>query len=346
MFIKPISTKAGKQLSWIYRHEKKDVTKNFSFAESLEKLKVVIGSEFYQADMFCIDKEYFLKTKNKTTLSVKSTKIERTTNSNHNREKNRLVSESTSFLKLLGVTSEDGFLKKDKRDKFIQINKFLEFFSAASQDLKGESVSVVDMGSGKGYLTFAIYDFLVNKMQKEANVIGVEYRDDMVELCNALSEKAGFDGLRFEQGTIQDFGLEKVDVLIALHACDTATDDAIFKAIKSDAKIIMLSPCCHKQVRKAMKASPGSEIFHKHGIILERTAEMLTDLIRASILEYHGYKTQIFEFVNSGHTPKNLMITAVKKRKISENKAAMEVVEKLKADYGVGYHYLQGLLEG
>lgn len=257
--------------------------------------------------MFCLEKDYFLKTDGKEKLTIKDTTVERKVETDHNRSKVRIVEQDATFLKLLGVSSEDGHLRKDKKDKFIQINKFLEFFSVATQSLDlSKEISVLDMGSGKGYLTFAIYDFLAKKI--EVKVTGVEFRQDMVDLCNSLASKAGFNGLHFEQGTIEGYNFTQNDVLIALHACDTATDEALFKAITSNTKVIMVSPCCHKQVRKSMESKGVLAGLSKFGIMKERTAEMLTDLIRAAILEVYGYQTNIFEFVNSDHTPKNLMI--------------------------------------
>lgn len=343
--IKPFESKNGRVLSWVYRHQRKDITKNYSLEESVKILNELIGSVFSQADMYCIGSDYFLKTDGKEKLTVKENASVREVSGLHNKEKNRLVPESAQFLKLLGVSSTDGFLKKDKKDKYIQINKFLEFFSVATSHLSKENISVLDMGSGKGYLTFAVYDFVNKNFGNGSSVIGVEFRLDMVDLCNDLADKAGFEGLSFEQGTIADYDFENNDVLIALHACDTATDEALFKGISAGSKVIMVSPCCHKQVRKSMQTAGLAASFTKFGIMKERTAEMLTDLIRASILEIYGYQTNIFEFVNSDHTPKNLMITAVKKRETAaSNPDSWKEVEDLKRQFGISYHHLQKML--
>ncbi len=343
--IKPFQSKSGRLLSWVYRYSRKDITKNHSLEESVLLLEEYLGNLFSQADMYCVGKEYFLKTDGKEKLTVRESRQERPIDEQHNKVKNRLVDESAGFLKLLGVTSHDGHLKKEKKDKFIQINKFLEFFAVTIQSLKTNRISVLDMGSGKGYLTFSIYDYLKNKLDKDAAVVGVEFRQDMVDLCNELSEEANFKGLSFVKGTIENYSFDHTDVLIALHACDTATDEALFKAIKGEAKVIMVSPCCHKQVRKVMNADGVVASLSKFGIMKERTAEMLTDLIRASILEIYGYQTNIFEFVNSEHTPKNLMITAIKKRESSAEKPeAWAEVEQLKKHFGIGFHYLQNML--
>lgn len=343
--IRPFDSKKGRMLSWVYRYPRKDVTKNYTPEESVGLLQEMIGHLFSQADMYCVDKDYFLKTDGKEKLTVKESVTERETTGAHDKAKHRMVEESAPFLHLLGVTSAEGYLRKDKKDKFIQINKFLEFFSAAVQSLPGPEISVLDMGSGKGYLTFAIYDFLTKKAGVGARVTGVEFRADMVDLCNSLATRAGFEGLHFRQGTIAGYDFQDNDVLIALHACDTATDEALFKGISAGSKVIMVSPCCHKQVRKAMNAEGVPASFTRFGIMKERTAEMLTDLIRASILEIYGYQTNIFEFVNSDHTPKNLMITAVKKREAAaEEPGAWKEVEALKQLFGVSYHHLERML--
>jgi SAM-dependent methyltransferase len=264
----------------------------------------------------------------------------------HNKIKNRIV-EDAPFLRLLGVFSNEGKLKSDKQDKFVQINKYLEFFSQsiASSELK-DDFSVIDMGSGKGYLTFAMYDYLTRILGKKAAVKGIEYRQDMVDLCNNLAQKADFVGLSFVQGTIENAETQGDNVLIALHACDTATDEAIFKGINANAKIIMVAPCCHKQIRKQINPQDELRLLAKFGILEERLSESLTDLIRALILEAYGYQTKVFEFINSEHTPKNLMISAVykgidEKRKIEK----LNEVMALKSRFGIEFHYLEKLLE-
>ena len=206
------------------------------------------------------------------------------------------------------------------------------------------------MGSGKGYLTFALYDYLHSVLKLETEVIGVEYRQDMVDLCNQVAVKSSFDRLNFVQGTIEDYNAEDVNLLIALHACDTATDDAIFKGIKADAELIVVAPCCHKQIRREIeqhKVKNDISFLTKYGIFLERQAEMVTDGIRALILEYFGYKTKVFEFISDAHTPKNVLVVGVKGKAHGAEKKA-DVLQKIKASkeyFGIGHHHLERLLE-
>ena len=300
-----------------------------------------------QADLFLTQASYHLiyDKKGKSKLVKKEIEIPRKIELNHNKAKNRMV-EDAPFLRLLGVYSAEGKLKSDKQDKFIQINKYLEFFSQAiqSSNLKDDFV-IADMGSGKGYLTFAMYDYITRTLGKKAKVSGIEYRQDMVDLCNQLALKADFSGLSFRQGTIENSNIDDTNVLIALHACDTATDEAIFKGIQAKAQVIMVAPCCHKQIRKQINPKGELGLLTKFGILEERLSENLTDLIRSLILEACGYQTKVFEFINSEHTPKNLMITAVFKG-ISEEKKTLKIdeINALKAQFGIEFHYLEKLL--
>jgi SAM-dependent methyltransferase len=348
IYIKPFVSKNEKKLSLVFRYPTKDVAKSFGFSEAKDLIAELMGIQFLQADLFLKNASYHLifDKKGKSKLVKKELNAERAVAETHNKIKNRIV-EDAPFLRLLGVLSNEGKLKSDKQDKFVQINKYLEFFSQsiASSELK-DDFSVIDMGSGKGYLTFAMYDYLTRILGKKAAVKGIEYRQDMVDLCNNLAQKADFVGLSFVQGTIENAETQGDNVLIALHACDTATDEAIFKGINANAKIIMVAPCCHKQIRKQINPQDELRLLAKFGILEERLSESLTDLIRALILEAYGYQTKVFEFINSEHTPKNLMISAVykgidEKRKIEK----LNEVMALKSRFGIEFHYLEKLLK-
>ncbi len=347
--IKPIASNFGNKISFVYKYQTKDITKNYSLVEAIFQLKFLIGNCFLQADLYLISSSYHLlfDKNGKSRLLQKQLNITRNIELQHDKQKKRLIEEGdVLFLKLLGVFTEEGKLRNEKRDKFKQINKYLEFFA---QSLKESSIEndfrIVDMGSGKGYLTFAMYDFISRILKKNVSVIGIEFRPEMVQLCNSLARKANFLDLNFIQGTIESSEIGNPNVLIALHACDTATDEAIYRGIKIGAEVIMISPCCHKQIRKQFKPVGINKSFSKFGIIEERQAEILTDIIRVLILESYGYQTKIFEFISSEHTPKNLMITAVKKN-FSESTflAKIQEVKSLKASFGIQFHYLEKLL--
>ncbi len=203
------------------------------------------------------------------------------------------------------------------------------------------------MGSGKGYLTFALYDYLTATLKKQASVTGVEARQELVDLCNAVARRVGFADLRFEAGSIEEHALPATDVVIALHACDTATDQALFKAIKAQAALVVCAPCCHKELRPQIDcAVPGLGKILRSGILLERQAELLTDGMRSLLLEAHGYKTKVFEFISTEHTSKNIMIAGVRSQEPIDGAAALHEIETLKKAFGVKHQYLEALLRG
>jgi hypothetical protein len=201
------------------------------------------------------------------------------------------------------------------------------------------------MGAGKGYLDFALYDHL-QAQGRSAEIIGVELRPALVAAGNALAQKSGFAGLRFESGSILDYDARGADAVIALHACDTATDDAIFRGIAAGAGLIAVAPCCHKQIRREMSigvADDRLEFLLRHGTFMEKQAEMVTDGLRALLLEAHGYRTKVFEFVSDAHTPKNNLIVA-QKGKAASRQSVLDRIAAVKAMFGIDKHYLEGLL--
>jgi hypothetical protein len=201
------------------------------------------------------------------------------------------------------------------------------------------------MGAGKGYLTFAVYDYF-DRLGVRASVTGVESRANLVELCNETARRAGYERLQFRTGLIEDFDLSSADILIALHACDTATDDAIYKGVKADASVIITAPCCHKELRPQMKTPDELRGVLRHGLLLEREAEAVTDSLRALLLERAGYRVKVFEFVPTEHTRKNTMIAAVRRGDRAGSDEALRQFEALKSFYGIGRQRLECLLAG
>jgi len=198
------------------------------------------------------------------------------------------------------------------------------------------------MGCGKAYLTFAMYYYFRELINKEVEIIGIENRDELVELCNDTAKAVGYSGLSFRKGTIIESNVEGTDILVALHACDTATDDAIAKAINSKCSIVITAPCCHKQVRKDLTKKEHTARLMKFGIMTERLAEMLTDVMRAIILEDFQYKTQIIEFTNATNTAKNLLVIGIRNEKRASD--GRKELDALKKEYGVERHYLEDLM--
>jgi protein-L-isoaspartate O-methyltransferase len=245
----------------------------------------------------------------------------------------------------LGVTDGEGNVIPKMADKFRQINKYLEIIESLikNADLP-EKISIVDMGSGKGYLTFALYDYLVQQRKMDVTITGIELRKELVDFCNDTAKACGFENLKFENKAIQEYKTKKLDVLIALHACDTATDDAIFKGMKANAELIITAPCCHKQIRQQLKGKEQESPILKYGIFKERQYEMVTDTMRALILEKHQYNTNIFEFISNEHTRKNVMLAATKTSKKADVENLNSKIEAIKSEYGVEEHYLEGLV--
>ena len=265
----------------------------------------------------------------------------------HDREKQRLVGLDTPFLAALGVTTPEGELVPAMARKFKQINKFVEVLDHALQASTLQpptTIRVADFGSGKGYLTFAVHHHLTHALGREADVTGVELRPDLVALCNKAAARLGLAGLHFEHGDVREREPQALDIMIALHACDTATDHAIHLGIRSGAALIVCSPCCHKQLRPQLKSPAVMAPMLQHGIHLGQQAEMLTDSLRALLLQAHGYDTQVFEFVSLEHTSKNKMILAVKRAEALPAEPVLAQIRAIKDFYAVREHCLETLL--
>lgn len=264
---------------------------------------------------------------------------------NHNRTKDYLLPEGTPvpFLIDLGVMNNDGKIIKAKYDKFRQINRFLEFIRDIIPSLdKNKKITILDFGCGKSYLTFAIYYYLKELNGFDLNIIGLDLKEDVISRCNSLAIKYGYSDLHFLHGDVAEYdGINNVDMMVTLHACDTATDYALAKAVKWNASVILSVPCCQHELNKTISNELLSPMF-EFGIIKERTAALMTDSIRACLLEACGYDTQILEFIDMEHTPKNLLIRAVKQRKVMDKKVPDKCL-KLMEEFNISptlYHLL------
>ncbi len=235
----------------------------------------------------------------------------------HNRKKKYILEEGkpVPFLIDLGVQTEDGRTVKSRYDKFRQINRFLEFIADIMPILpKDRCVRIIDFGCGKSYLTFAMYYYLHELCGLDIRVTGLDLKADVIRRCSALAEKYGYRKLDFQQGDIADFeGTDSVDMVVTLHACDTATDFALYKAVKWNAAVILSVPCCQHEVNRQIR-NEVLEPALKYGLIRERLSALVTDSVRAGLLEEQGYETQILEFIDMEHTPKNILIRAVKRK--------------------------------
>lgn len=361
VYVRKVKIKRADMLSFTYRYKTRDIFKNLSIEDGITLISHFVSNDFRIATLFTTEKEIILEHGKRQQISLREQLVKSSVQPSllHDKEKKRLIKpDGKSYLQALRVTDQEGKVFKNAQDKYRQINQYIEILSSLIKELpEGQIKNVVDMGSGKGYLTFALYDYLHHVLNLDTKVIGVEFREDLVTLCNEIADTSGFDKLSFVEGTIEAYDVNQIDLLIALHACDTATDDAIYKGIKANAGLIVVAPCCHKQIRREMekgKAKNELTFLTKYGIFMERQAEMVTDGIRALILEYYGYKTKVFQFISDAHTPKNVLVVGMKikdqgtRSKEQEIKRKVELLEKIKetkAYFGIGYHHLEKLFD-
>ncbi len=339
-------------LQLVHQYTTRNITHNLTLGDAVPHVMSLVGADgFRHAHLQSRDQRLELtitqrgqvRLHNAATELVSATQVDEA----HNRSKQRMLSLDRPFLAALGVTTAQGQLIPAMARKWKQINKFLEVFAAAlaaSRLNDAKALRIADFGCGKGYLTFAVHDWLQREKQIEAEVIGVELRPDMVSLCNAAIGSLGLSGLRIEQGDVRSWQPQALNVVIALHACDTATDHAIHLGLRAGADIILCSPCCHKQLRPQLLQPHPLRPILRHGVHLGQEAEMLTDGLRALLLEAAGYDTQVFEFVALEHTNKNKMILAVKRAQAKPPGEVLAQIAEIKAFYGIREHCLESLI--
>ena len=349
--VRPLALRGQPHLQFVYSHATRDVTQNHAVAEGVARLRELVGASFAHAHLMAAGEDLELRftKKGKASLQQRATSRDAAAPQAHDREKHRLIGLDVPFLAALGITTPDNELVPTMARKFKQINKFVEVLDHALQNspLQGQPrLRVADFGSGKGYLTFAAHHHLRHTLGREAEVSGIELRGDLVKLCNRATEKLALTGLHFEEGDVRVRPVQPLDIMIALHACDTATDHAIHLGIRSGAALIVCSPCCHKEIRPQMKSPAMLAPMLQHGIHLGQQAEMLTDSLRALLLQAHGYDTQVFEFVSLEHTSKNKMILAVKRSQALPAEPVLQQIRAIKDFYAVREHCLETLLAG
>ena len=375
--VRPVLLKGEVRLAFVHTHPTRDITKNVSMAEGLAAVRTLMADTFQHAHLFLADEEVQLMVskKGRQTLlrgkagpqggahpgapAVPAVPAVPVVSAPHDRAKHRFIDIHAPFLTALGVTDAAQRLVPAMARKWKQINKFIEVLDhalAATALNRTARLEVLDFGSGKGYLTFAMHEHLRHTLGLPATVTGVELREDMVALCNAAAQRlglapdsAGAAGLRFVRGDIRSHAPQPVDIMVALHACDTATDHAIDTGMRGGAQIIMCSPCCHQELRPQLLSPHPMGPILKHGVHLGQQAEMLTDGLRAMLLDACGYDTQVFEFVALEHTHKNKMILAVKRsapdRAATNSAAVWQQIDAVKAFYGIREQCLETLLK-
>ena len=347
IYVKPVLIKEKRLFAFTYHYERRDEVKNYDATQMLGILREMLPTRFLNTVLFTVSEDVTLlvSSKGKATLQTKKVQECREQNLEHDKQKNRLINPANPWWYQLGLTTREGKITADMQHKFKQIYKYAEIVESLVKPMKFDgTVHIADMGAGKGYLTFALYELLTQKLNMDVDIKGVEIRPDLVLKINEIINSNHLKGLEFVESSIQDFHPDKLDVLIALHACNTATDDAIASGIRAGAELIVCAPCCHKQIRQEMERSGKVDFITRYGIFLERQAVMITDTIRTMILEYFGYKTQVMEFIEMEHTPKNVLLVG---RKTSKNTKAPKILQQiaaLKQQYGIEKHYLEEAL--
>ena len=280
---------------------------------------------------------FLVSKKGKVTYRKKRTQDAPKAETEHNRRKKYLLEEGEMIPPLvdMGVFTAEGKVVASMYDKFRQINRFIEVVDDCVRPLGARQLNVIDFGCGKSYLTFVLYFYLTKKRGLKVRMVGLDLKEDVIEKCSRTAERYGYEGLRFELGDINGYQAPfDVDMVVSLHACDTATDFALYNAVEWGAKLIFSVPCCQHELNGQMESDAFS-LMTRYGIIKERFAALATDAVRADLLEYCGYKTQVLEFVDLSHTPKNLLIRAVKKK--GENRKHKEKmlgeVERMMEEY-------------
>ena len=344
VYVKPVLIKEKRLFAFTYHYERRDEVKNYDTTQMLDILREMVPNRFLNAVLFTVSEDVTLLVSGKGKATIQTKKVQecREQNLDHDKQKNRLINPANPWWYQLGLTTREGKVTADMQHKFKQIYKYAEIVESLIKPMKfAGTVHIADMGAGKGYLTFALYELLTQKLNMDVDIKGVEIRPDLVLKINEIIKADNLKGLEFVESSIEAYHPEKLDVLLALHACNTATDDAIASGIKAGAELIVCAPCCHKQIRQEMERSGKVDVITRYGIFLERQAVMITDTIRALILEYFGYKTQVMEFIEMEHTPKNVLLVGRKTSKEPNKTEILQQIANLKRQYGIDIHYLE-----
>ena len=339
--IRPVKLKEELYFQTRVSDGKKEFHKNYEKAELLEQLDHWLRKDYRQLQMDTTTQsiQALVSKKGKATVKQKIARDMRSARVlDHNRKKRYLLEEGTPipFLVDLGVMTAEGAIVRSRYDKFRQINRYLEFVEDILPELdKDRELTLIDFGCGKSYLTFALYYYLTVKKQYRIRMIGLDLKKDVMEHCQELAEKYGYDRLTFLTGDIADYdGVEQVDMVVSLHACDTATDYALEKALQWNAKVIFAVPCCHHELNRQMHSTEMNPVL-KYGLIQERMAALMTDAFRADVLELEGYQVQVLEFIDMEHTPKNILIRAVKQNMPLPSEKKEKLLDSLQTCMGI-----------
>ncbi|MFC5652830.1 class I SAM-dependent methyltransferase [Paenibacillus solisilvae] len=316
--IRPIELKGSKHIQFEYHFQTKVTHENVPHAEAYSRVMEWLQQHYRQAlfKTSHADAQLLISKKGKAAMLLKSATAKAEADSlSHNRQKQRVVQEGelVPFLIELGIMTKDGQVIAKKQDKFRQINRFLEMVTDVLPNLPADrEIKIVDFGCGKSYLTFALYHLLAVKQNRQISVVGLDLKQDVIAFCTELARKLGYEKLHFQVGDIAQYEDQTaVDMVVTLHACDTATDAALVKAIDWGASVILSVPCCQHELFRQV-ANDDLKPLLSHGLLKERFSALATDAVRAQLLDVLGYKTQLLEFIDPEHTPKNMLIRAVR----------------------------------
>ncbi len=326
--IKPVLIKDEIKLQFTYEYKNKVLHKNLEASEFISEVEKLLIENFKQGIIFTKEADYQILVNKKGKANIlKKKPTKEKIDLSHNRKKSYIIEdgEPVDFLIRLGVMNENGKVVSKRYDKFRQINRFLEMVADVIPKInKDKTLNIIDFGCGKSYLTFALYHYLVNILNLDVNIIGLDLKEDVILFCNEVAMDLNYDRLKFIHGDIKDYeGLDNVDMVVTLHACDIATDAALVQAVNWEAKAILSVPCCQHEFYDKIH-NPVLEPMLNHGIIKEKLASLVTDSLRANVLEILGYQVQLLEFINMEHTPKNILIRAIK----TDNKNNKETIDK------------------
>jgi SAM-dependent methyltransferase len=318
---------------------------NLDMEAAQTKISQLFGEQFRRAHLFTTARDLEAKAKGSGIVKCLERPPSKSTTDRvtaHNRSKEYLIPEGRpcGFLREIGVMNDAGQVRAKKQDKFRQINRYLEFVNDIVSSLASDGVlRVVDFGCGKSYLTFALHHLLADIHGRQVEIVGLDLKAEVIEHCNQIASRLNCRGLTFQHGDIREHAqAESIDMCVSLHACDTATDAALSKAIAWNATAILAVPCCQHELASKMTSDFAGSI-QKHGIHKERLATMATDSLRALALEANGYRTQVLEFIDTEHTPKNVLIRAVKRKQVQNEVVHQRVsdYQQLKKNFGVAH---------
>nr|WP_307992604.1 SAM-dependent methyltransferase [uncultured Niameybacter sp.] len=330
---KLIELKGDLVLQWTLYKQNKAYHENIPFEEVGNFLRANC-SHFKQVQLYTSEGDYqaLINKKGEATIKRKPASKKPATSLSHNRKKQYILNDETAkgFLIQLGIMSEDGQIKPSKYDKYKQINKYLETIEGVMSEFEQDFIRIIDFGCGKSYLTFAMYHYLTEILHKQVEIVGLDLKEDVIAFCNDLAKKLGYDHLKFQVGDIGKYTTNQhIDMVVSLHACNTATDAALAKAVGWEAKVILAVPCCHHECYTQI-TNPLLDPILKHGILKEKIASFITDGMRSLYLEGMGYKVNVMEFIDMQHTPKNVLIKAIKAG--NTNQKALDTYKQLSED--------------